>query len=152
MLLISSRISPECVYINPVVDSKEALLKMMVEGLASTHDIADKDLLYNDVLSREELCVTALGLGCAVPHALSAAMDKTVMAAAVLKEGIDFKSPDGEPVTIILMMVGPESGAHIHLKLLSKTARLLHSEDFRKELLQAENPADFLRIFAEREG
>jgi mannitol/fructose-specific phosphotransferase system IIA component (Ntr-type) len=151
MLLISSRISPECVYINPAVDSKEDLLKLMVEGLASVHDIADKDLLYKDVLSREELCVTALGLGCAVPHALSAAMDKTLMAAAILNEGIDFKAPDDEPVTIVLMMVGPESGARIHLKLLSKIARLLHIEEFRQELLQSKTPEDFLGLFADRE-
>lgn len=151
MVLINSHISPECVYISPVVDSKEALLKLLVEGLAATYEIADKELLYNDVLSREELCVTSIGLGCAVPHALSAALEKTVIAAAVLKEGIDFKAPDEEPVTIFLMMVGPKSGARIHLKLLSKIARLLHIEEFRRQLRHAKNPEDFLQIFAERE-
>ena len=152
MLSITSHISPECVYINPEVESKEELLRMMVEGLASAHEIADRELLYNDILSREELCVTSLGLGCAVPHALSAALDKTIMAAAVLKDGIDFKAPDEEPVTIILMMAGPESGARIHLKLLSKIARLMHIEEFRNQLRQAEKPEDFLRIFSDREN
>ncbi|MBI9108179.1 MAG: PTS sugar transporter subunit IIA [Spirochaetales bacterium] len=151
MLSIYSLVSPKCIYINPDVKSKEELLHMMVNGISSELGIADSELLYDAVMKREKMSVTSLGFGCAVPHALTAAVEKTSICAAVIKKGIDYTAPDEQPVSIVLMMIGPESGARIHLKLLSRIARFLHNEDFRNQLKQTETSDDFLRIIKNEE-
>ncbi len=152
MIKIYPLISPDCIFINPPAKSKEELLRLMTDRLADFLKIEDNKALFSEVLAREDISVTAIGSGCAVPHALTESTEKTAMAAAVIPGGIDFSSTDGEPVTIVLMMIGPKSGVRTHLKLLSKTARLLHNEDFRNSLISSGSPQQLLSVFIAEEG
>ncbi len=152
MIKIYPLISPDCIFINPPARTKEDLLRLMTQRLAEFLKIEDHEGLFTEVLAREDISVTAIGSGCAVPHALTECTDRTAMAAAVIPGGIDFSSPDGEPVTIVLMMIGPKSGVRTHLKLLSKTARLLHNEDFRNSLSSSASPEELLSAFISEEG
>lgn len=151
MLSIFKLISPKCVFINPDVTNKTELLLLMAEALSNELGIVDSDILYKDVIKRESMSVTSLGYGCAIPHALSAAVSRTAICAAVKPGGINYNAPDEEPVSIIIMMVGPKSGTSIHLKLLSRLARFLHDIEFRNQLKEAETPDDFLRILKNEE-
>ena len=151
MLTIHSLLTPETVLVDPQVEDKSTLIKMMIAALGSCGQVTDLEKLHTDVMIREELSSTGLGYGCAVPHAHSDAVTDTVVAAAVMKEGIDFSGPDGEPARLIFLMVGPRSHTRLHLKLLSKLARFLHDEDFRETLKQVQDPEQFLRLLSDRE-
>jgi fructose-specific phosphotransferase system IIA component len=148
---ICNRISPESIILDVEAESKEEVLRSLVDRLAETEGLEDPDVLYKDVLDREEMGTTCLGYGCAVPHAHSKAIDKTVIAAARIKTPTDFATPDDEPVSLIFLMAGPVGSAGLHLKLLSKLARLLSDPGFRKELLDSDSPEAFYRKICSRE-
>lgn len=151
MRTIESLIPPECILFGVQAEDKGDILRILVDALAGADRVPDPEKLLEDVLAREEEASTALGFGCAVPHVHSEGVEKTVMAAALLAEPLDFGAEDGEPVSLVLMMAGPANRARGHLKLLSKLARFLHDPDFRERLMGAEGAEDFRRLLRERE-
>jgi mannitol/fructose-specific phosphotransferase system IIA component (Ntr-type) len=122
-----------------------------VDLLAASGVVADRDGLLKDVLTREDLAPTGLGMSCAIPHAHSAAVLSTAVAAARLKSPVNFGAPDGTPATLIFLMVGPRDAAGMHLKLLSKFARFLHDDAFRAAAMAAVDAAAFAQLIYARD-
>ena len=64
---------------------------------------------------------------------------------------ISFDAVDGEPVRLVFLIVGPESAAGQHVKVLSRIARLVRREPVRDALIAAAGPAEFLQVIADAE-
>lgn len=152
MLSIYSKISQGCVLINPEVNDKASLIKMMVESLKAAGKIEDTDVLFRDVMKREDLSSTALDCGCAIPHAQSSALKTPAIAAALLTDGLDFNAPDGTMAQLVFLITVPENKAGLHLKLLSKMARILHNDDFREKLMSSDSEERFLELINKQES
>ena len=151
MPTIHSLIHPECVLIRPEAHDKNGVIRLLIDALYSAGMAEDPDRLFRDVLAREALGPTGIGSGCAIPHAHSPAVECTAVAAAVLADGIDFEAPDGEPAKLVFLLAGPEKHAGLHLKLLSKMARLLHDSRLIESLSEAESSEAFLSLLQNRE-
>ena len=149
---ICGRLLPECILLDSQEQGTGNIVRRLVGMLAQVHDIADTEQLVNDIMKREELGSTCIGSGCAVPHAHSSTLDTTVIAVARLNPSQDFAASDGEPVSLVFLMAGPETSASLHIKLLSKLARLLHDSDFRKELREVETVEGFRQLVCRKEG
>ena len=139
-------ISPQWILVDEQAEDKQALLRKMIKALEATGELSDPDKLYEDVMAREALAPTGIGCGCAVPHAHSTAVEGTWVAVAKLDGAIDFGCPDGEPSRLVFLMVGPPAHTGLHLKVLSKLARLLHSAELRDALLAAEEAEAFYQL------
>lgn len=148
---LENRMKPELILLDVEAPDKTTAVQMLVEAVAKSEGLQDPQTLFKSVMDREAMASTCLGSGCAVPHAHSPELTKTVISAARLTPPAAFDSPDDEPVALVFLMAGPENGASLHLKLLSRLARLLSSPDFRQELQKAGSPADFLSVIAKRE-
>jgi PTS system nitrogen regulatory IIA component len=97
-----------------------------------------RDLL----IAREELASTGIGHGVAVPHTrdpMVAQVDKPVVLLCFLQNPVDFKAIDGQPVTVLFVLLSP--GVRLHLRLLARLAWLLHDEQL-SQLLTARAPAN----------
>jgi PTS system fructose-specific IIA component len=73
------------------------------------------------------------------------------MVGGVSAEPVPFDSIDGEPVRLFFLIVGPESSAGLHVKLLSRIARLVRRDGVRKQLVESRTPDDFYRTLLEAE-
>ena len=140
---ICTRISPESIFVNLRETGKEGLVRTLVDALSRLHAVSETGILVKDIMEREDLATTCIGLGCAVPHAHSAAVKTTMIAAASLDPPLNLETPDGEPVSLVFLIAGPEDSAALHIRILSKLARLLHDPVFREDLKNAEQPEDF---------
>ena len=69
----------------------------------------------------------------------------------LLKRNVYWNLCIGEPVEIVLLLVGPESESDQHIVALSRIGRLLRSEAVRKELVAAESPDAFYEVLREAE-
>jgi PTS system nitrogen regulatory IIA component len=65
---------------------------------------------------------------------------------------VDFDALDGRPVTLVFLLVGPESAAGAHVKALSRISRLVRRDALRERLAAARTPDDFLAVLAEAES
>jgi mannitol/fructose-specific phosphotransferase system IIA component (Ntr-type) len=75
-----------------------------------------------------------------------------MVAAGVAHDGIDFDALDGKPVRLFFLLVGPESAAGAHVKVLSRISRLLRRDPLRRDLMTAPTAAAFLDIVRSSEA
>ena len=151
MISLRSILDPACVVVDLDNHNKGDVIKSLVNLLAAGDAVSDPKALLQDVMAREALAPTGMGMSCAIPHAHSTAAMRTVVAAARLRSPVDFGAPDGTPATLVFLMVGPKDAAGIHLKLLSKFARFLHDDTFREAAMAAPDAASFAELIYTRD-
>ncbi|MCD8352667.1 MAG: PTS sugar transporter subunit IIA [Planctomycetaceae bacterium] len=95
---------------------------------------------------REELGTTAVGqgLGLAIPHAKHPGVRGLVGVFGRSVEGIDFDSPDGQPVHLFIMLLSNRECADRHLEALAYISRKFRGKDFRNLLLKAATAAQIM--------
>jgi PTS system nitrogen regulatory IIA component len=129
--------------------TKEDAIKELVALLKKAGSIAEEDSVARIVLEREELGTTGIGEGIAVPHGKSDAVDKLVAAFGRSEKGIDFGSIDNQPVHLLFLLVAPSDSAGPHLMALARISRLLKNKEFRKELMNARDRSEILKMCRE---
>jgi fructose-specific phosphotransferase system IIA component len=151
-VLLSELLTPDRVRVPLQARSKEALLEELVGVLADAGAIADAEHVLHAVRERERVLSTGVGSGVAIPHGKSEGVPELVMAAGVTREPVEFDALDGEPVTLLFLLVGPESAAGQHVKALSRISRLVRRDAFRDRLVAARTPEEFVAIVQEAEA
>ena len=126
--------------------SKSEALDMAIDLMVKSGKINDREAYKKQVYLREEESTTGIGEGIAIPHGKCDAVDKPGLAAMVIKNGVDFDSLDGEPVTLLFLIAAPNTEDNVHLDVLSKLSVLMMDEEFSKSLRQAKSVEEFLAI------
>lgn len=133
-------------------ESKDDALRQMVEALQRSvgFDISEK--AYNAVMERESIMSTGVGKGLAIPHGRVNGITTNYAAFCCLSKPIDYGSIDGKEVSMIFMLVGPETQNSLHIKLLSRISRLMNNDDFRESLKTATTAELMLELFVNEEN
>ena len=126
--------------------SKSEALDQIVDLMVKSEKINDKEAYRKQVYAREEESTTGIGEGIAIPHGKCDAVTKPGLAAMVVKDGVDFDSLDGEPVTLMFLIAAPNTEDNIHLDVLSKLSVLLVNEEFTESLRNAKTVEEFMNI------
>lgn len=130
---------------------KSAVLRELVGLLHQNGKVSDPASILKGLLERERMASTGIGQGIAIPHLLTNAVPETVLAFGRRRAGILFNAIDGEPVTLVFLIIGPKSREYQHLMLLSHLSRLLHSAVLRGRLIDAASPEEVLEILSDAE-
>lgn len=102
--------------------------------IGAVHNVA---LYLADVAIRETKGTTGVGFGVAIPHAKSEGVTRPALAMARLEKVIDVQSLDGSQADLFFLIAAPIDGEDIHLRALSKLARLLIHGSFLESLRTA---------------
>lgn len=145
-MLLTELLSPDRVKVPLGGRTKDAVLRELVDLIASTHPGSDPDAILESVRAREQVLSTGIGAGIAIPHAKTPIADELVLAAGVAPHDVDFDALDGKPVRLFFLLVGPESASGAHVKALSRISRLLRRDNLREALLSAASVEDFMRV------
>lgn len=95
----------------------------------------DLDAFADVVVNRERLLSTGFGHGVAVAHGRTPAVNASHIALGVSRHGIDYVSPDGQPVHLLFVVANHPEQQMDYLQIISTLARLLRNDSFRRELL-----------------
>ncbi len=93
-------------------------------------------------LSREKLHNTGIGRGWACPHATSENDGEVLCAVGWSPTGIDYGSPDGVPVHLVVMYLVPDSQRNSYLKEISQLAKAIHQNEELQKLQELEDLSD----------
>ena len=108
---------------------KEAVRSLV--SIVKLPNSIDRKVLFNALLSREEMMSTAIGNGIAIPHVRlfdSMSLQEDIVAVAYLFEPVDWVAPDEKPVhTLFFVLAADETR---HLQILAEIAQLASDEDF----------------------
>lgn len=133
------------VFLDLEAECPKAVFRLVSDRIAASANIPAKPVL-NALLERERLGSTALGRGISIPHARLSEIKKPQAYFIRLKQPIEMDAPDDELVDLMFVLLVPE-GAHAeHLRVLSRVAKLLRSDDNQQRIRDALSPADVLSI------
>lgn len=141
---LSELLNPPAITTRLKARSKREAIAELVELLESAHGLSSHGEILDRVLRREAMMSTGIGNGIAIPHGKARMVDRLVAAAGVSPEGVEFESVDGEGATLFILLVAPESGGAMHVKVLANISRLLKEESVRRTLREAGSPETFL--------
>lgn len=137
------------IYINGK-HTKEEVLKILVDLIRENTDVLkDEQHFYENIMAREELGSTGIGQGIAIPHARSEKIEEIVVAVGLVENKIDFNSPDGEGVNLILLVGAPKGKNREYLSLVSELMRTFRNKKLREAVTCASNYQELLEAIAE---
>jgi len=149
---ISDILTEEVVATDLPGGSKEEIIDAMIDLVAISPKIIDKEKVREAVFEREQIMSTGVGNGFAVPHGKTDAVSDIVAAFAVTAEPIDYESIDEKPVRLVFLLVGKNNMVGPHIKLLSRISRLMNKEEFRKRLIAVSTPKEIIEVFKQEEA
>lgn len=126
--------------------TKSEALDQIIDLMVKSGKINDREAYRAQVYAREEESTTGIGEGIAIPHGKCDAVTKPGLAAMVIKDGVEFDSLDGQPVTLMFLIAAPNTKDNVHLDVLSKLSVLLMDESFADNLKNAGSVDEFLKI------
>ena len=127
-------------------NDKEEILAEMVELLSASGHIRDKEAVLKAVTDREKRMSTGMQNGIAIPHGKTDSVDCLVAALGIKREGIDFGALDGQPSTIFVMTVSPDSRTGPHIQFLAEVSRPLNDASIRAKILSAASREEVLKL------
>jgi mannitol/fructose-specific phosphotransferase system IIA component (Ntr-type) len=149
---ISSLLDQQTILLNLKVDSKETLIKKMVSVLSGKVDDSLLPIIEEAVLEREQVMSTGVGKRLGIPHAKLPQLDQNLAVFARLDSPLEYGSIDNQPVELVVLLIGSQDKASVHIKLLSRVSRLMNNDLLRNQLFDAKNEDQILEIFTEEES
>ena len=136
MNLIAKLLPAQNVVLDLDVSSKKRVFEHAGLLFENNQNVA-RSQVFDSLFAREKLGSTGLGQGIAIPHGRIKGLKDAVGAMIRMHEPIPFDAPDGQPVTLIFVLLVPERATDLHLQILSELAQMFSDQVFRERLLQA---------------
>jgi PTS system nitrogen regulatory IIA component len=150
-VLLTELLSPDRVMVPLLAGDRQSAIAALTRKLADLAG-AEYDAVLEAVLERESVQSTGIGFGVAIPHGRCAAVRELAMVAGVSLGPVPFDAIDGEPVRLFFLIVGPEASAGLHVKILSRIARLVRRDTVRQQLLEAATADAFYNVILDAEA
>ncbi|HEY8256825.1 MAG TPA: PTS sugar transporter subunit IIA [Gemmatimonadales bacterium] len=150
-MLLTELLTPDRIVVPLAATDKHGVLAELSRHLVK-HSGGGFDEVMAAVLEREAVLNTGVGFGVAIPHARCRGVPALGVVGGRTGTGIAYDGMDGEPVRLVFMIVGPEESAGLHVKLLSRIARLVREEAVRRDLTEARTPDEFHNVLLRAEA
>jgi mannitol/fructose-specific phosphotransferase system IIA component (Ntr-type) len=149
-VLLTDMLTPDRIVLPLAAREKRGVIEELAQVLVG-HTGGSVEQVLRAIEERESVLSTGVGFGVAIPHARSAQVKELTMVAGVSPEPVPYDAIDGEPVRLFFLIVGPEASAGLHVKILSRIARLVRRDGVRKQLVESRTPDEFYDILRDAE-
>lgn len=146
MNAVARYLLPQDVCLDLDVVSKRQLFHAVGQHMQREHAMSPDDVVLN-LSRREQAGSTGLGEGVAIPHARVSGLDRIYAFYARLKSPIPFDSPDGRPVSDVLVLLVPGPATEEHLAILADAMQVLSDRRFRRRLHASATPHEVVEVF-----
>ncbi|WP_319370552.1 PTS sugar transporter subunit IIA [uncultured Ilyobacter sp.] len=129
--------------------NKAEVIKLLADMISENTDgVENKELFLERLFQREEVGTTGIGMGIVVPHARCESLNKIVMALALLKNPIEFNTPDGVDAKLVILVGAPKNNNKEYLDLLAKIARNFREKGYRENILEASSKEELIEALS----
>jgi len=129
-----------------VRETKERVVAALVGLLDRSGKVRNSHRLLRDLHNREKKATTGIGGGVALPHVRTIQVKEFVIAFARSDRGLEFDALDGKPIDLFFPMAAPPYEDTFYLRVYKSLADLLRFESTVRELREAGDPHEILRI------
>lgn len=130
-------------------DTKDEALREMVEVIAKSDEVSDREIFEKKIFDREKLMSTGIGLGIAVPHIRDDSISNFVIGVGRKKSGIEYGSIDNKPVKLIFMIGASHKQDKEYVRVLSRLVLRLKNKKFMNQLLKTDDPKNIYTLLKE---
>lgn len=131
--------------------NKEEVLDELISLFSDKVSEEELVAIREAVFEREAIMSTGVGKGLAIPHGKASGISDNYAAFGLLKSPVDYEAVDGEPVSMVFLLAGPQSSNSFHIKMLSRISRLMNNSEFRDKLHECTSAEDIIKVFEEEE-
>ena len=107
-----------------------------------------RSVVYDSLFAREKLGSTGLGQGVAIPHGRIKGLKDALGAFVRLAQPVPFDAPDGNPVSLVFVLLVPEKANEKHLQILSELAQMFSDKALREAMSRAPDAAALYELIA----
>jgi len=132
--------------------TKNEVVRELVELICREAGEPSADLVFQSVMERERLMSSGIGEGIALPHGFSPSSLTFAAALGIPAMPLDFDAVDGQPVTLVFLVVTDEAHTNTKLKALARISRLLHRRQFREALAASTSADDAMGVIVDEEA
>ena len=150
-MILTQILQPTCVKAPLEGTDKDSVITELVDLLAASGQLEDRDVVLESVLMREQTRSTGIGSGVAIPHGKCSGVTELVMAIGIVKNGVDFDSIDQKPVTIIVLLASPIDRTGPHIQALARISRLMLDGEFKDKLENASSAEEVYELISKKE-
>ena len=140
MSLVAKLLPASHVVLGLQISSKKRLFEQ-VGLLFENQDGIARSLVFDSLFARERLGSTGLGQGVAIPHGRIKGLKDALGAFFRLGQPIPFDAPDGNPVSLVFVLLVPEKATEKHLQILSELAQMFCDKTLREAMGRAPDAA-----------
>jgi nitrogen PTS system EIIA component len=140
MTLVSKILSVSHVSVELQASSKKRLFEQAGLLFENLDGIA-RSLVFDSLFARERLGSTGLGQGVAIPHGRIKGLKEALGAFVRLAQPVPFDAPDGNPVSLVFVLLVPEKATEKHLQILSELAQMFSDKTLREAMGRASDAA-----------
>lgn len=148
-MALSDFLSPNRIMLDTGGCKRRELIRCLAEQFAN--DLGDDVAAYAEpLLAREKLGSTAIGKGVALPHGKAECLTAPAAAAAVLREPVNFPTPDGVDVDVVIAFLSP--GPPGDLGRISRIVKELRNDGILQAFRSASTPDEIMATLNRDEG
>ncbi|HZI73789.1 MAG TPA: PTS sugar transporter subunit IIA [Gemmatimonadales bacterium] len=149
-MLLTELLTPDRVVVPLTARDKAGVIAELTRHLVARSG-GDYTQVLEAVEERENVLSTGIGLGVAIPHARSSAVRELSIVCGLSPVPVPYDSIDGDPVRLFFLIVGPETTAGQHVKILSRIARLVRRDHLRQQLCEADTADQLYAVLLDAE-
>jgi mannitol/fructose-specific phosphotransferase system IIA component (Ntr-type) len=144
----------EFIFANLRAKDKWEAIQQLTEFFLRTHrvDTIARKTLENTVVEREKSMSTAVGSGAALPHGRIQHGPGVQGVLGIAPDGIEWDTPDGEPVRIVVLIVTPKEHERQHLEVLASLSTMISNDSIRTRLMSAMDANDAWEVIEAEEA
>ncbi len=138
---LGNMLKEEYVINNLSADTKEAAIDELLDLLSKNNPRVNTDVIRDLIFEREEIENTSYGHGFAFPHARTDEVDDLIIVLGISKKGLKDRTPDGIPLSVVVILLTPSHISKLYLQTLSALATFARTEK-NLELIKSARSTD----------
>lgn len=138
--MMTEIINKRLIKVNIDSKTKEATIKKLADLINVENRLNEYNLYLEEVFNREKIMSTAIGMGIAIPHAKTDAVNVPTVAVGRLQNEIEWDNNDSTAVKVVFLLAIPERDASDrHLRILAAISKKLLDDEFADVLFNSED-------------
>ncbi|MFH1731554.1 MAG: NAD/NADP octopine/nopaline dehydrogenase family protein [Planctomycetota bacterium] len=149
---IANILSPQTIVTNLSAANRETAVGELVSLVARARGLDDPGGIAKDVLARENANPTVIPVGpyhVVLPHAFGRPSAQLMMALGVSRQGVPWVGE--RRANLVVLLLGPAQTQLLYLRVLSRVAKLLGTQEALESFLAATSPEDLISRVAAAE-
>lgn len=127
-------------------NTKEEILKKIVDLIDENTDLViDKNIFFENIMEREKIGSTGIGMGIAMPHTRCEGVKDLVVSICLLENPVDFGAIDGELIKVVVLVGGPKEKGQEYLKLMSSVAKIFREKENRDNIKTSRSEEELIK-------